>query len=66
MKFIITLFKYKGLLFYRDPRVNILKSEVIKNPAAPAVASFSARGPNLILPDIIKVLCMFQGSHTVM
>ncbi|KAL6204524.1 hypothetical protein ACLB2K_021791 [Fragaria x ananassa] len=38
----------------RDPRVNILKSEVIKNPAAPAVASFSARGPNLILPDIIK------------
>ncbi|KAM5583483.1 subtilisin-like protease SBT4.6 [Rosa sericea] len=38
----------------RDPRVNIIKSEVIKNPAAPAVASFSARGPNLILPDIIK------------
>ncbi|KAK9940638.1 hypothetical protein M0R45_017288 [Rubus argutus] len=38
----------------RDPRVNILKSEVIKNPAAPLVASFSARGPNLILPNIIK------------
>ncbi|KAL6195510.1 hypothetical protein ACLB2K_031129 [Fragaria x ananassa] len=38
----------------RDPRVNILKSEVIKNAAAPAVASFSARGSNLILPDIIK------------
>ena len=35
--------------------MNILKSEVIKNPAAPLVASFSARGPNLILPNIIKV-----------
>ncbi|TQD69617.1 hypothetical protein C1H46_044850 [Malus baccata] len=39
----------------RDPRANILKSEVIKDLVAPVVASFSACGPNLILPDIIKV-----------
>ncbi|KAM1229550.1 hypothetical protein EV1_039450 [Malus domestica] len=33
---------------------NILKSEVIKDLAAPTVASFSSRGPNNILPEIIK------------
>ncbi|KAM1698082.1 hypothetical protein TB2_028931 [Malus domestica] len=38
----------------RDPRANILKSEVIKDLVAPVVASFSTHGPNLILPDIIK------------
>lgn len=38
----------------RDPQANILKSEVIKDLVAPIVASLSARGPNLILPDIIK------------
>lgn len=43
------------LVFYRDPQGTILKSEAINNPAAPLVALFSSRGPNLILPDIIKV-----------
>ncbi|XP_021833688.1 subtilisin-like protease SBT4.3 [Prunus avium] len=38
----------------RDPQGTILKSEAINNPAAPLVALFSSRGPNLILPDIIK------------
>ncbi|XP_021833692.1 subtilisin-like protease SBT4.3 isoform X2 [Prunus avium] len=38
----------------RDPQANILKSEVIKDLVAPVVASLSARGPNLILPNIIK------------
>ncbi|BFG34048.1 hypothetical protein CerSpe_203220 [Prunus speciosa] len=38
----------------RDPQANILKSEVIKDLVAPIVASLSARGPNLILPNIIK------------
>ncbi|XP_034221169.1 subtilisin-like protease SBT4.3 [Prunus dulcis] len=38
----------------RDPQANLLKSEVIKDLVAPIVASLSARGPNLILPDIIK------------
>ncbi|KAM1276870.1 hypothetical protein ACFX13_030035 [Malus domestica] len=37
-----------------DPRAKILKSDAIKDPSAPAVTSFSSRGPNLILPDIIK------------
>ncbi|KAM1263429.1 hypothetical protein ACFX2G_029047 [Malus domestica] len=36
------------------PRANILKSEAIKDLAAPIVASFSSRGPNFILPEIIK------------
>ncbi|KAK9912856.1 hypothetical protein M0R45_036691 [Rubus argutus] len=38
----------------KDPRANILKSEDIKDPCAPVVASFSSRGPNQILPEIIK------------
>ncbi|ONI00108.1 hypothetical protein PRUPE_6G067700 [Prunus persica] len=38
----------------RDPQGTILKSEHIKDPAAPHVAFFSSRGPNLILPEIIK------------
>ncbi|XP_068344257.1 subtilisin-like protease SBT4.6 [Pyrus communis] len=36
------------------PRAKLLKSEVIKDLAAPAVASFSSRGPNRILFEIIK------------
>ncbi|XP_008245822.1 PREDICTED: subtilisin-like protease SBT4.4 [Prunus mume] len=38
----------------RNPRAKILKSEVIKDPAAPRVASFSSRGPNRIVPEILK------------
>ncbi|CAN6567137.1 unnamed protein product [Malus baccata var. baccata] len=37
-----------------NPRANIVKSEVIKDPTAPSVASFSSRGPNPILPEILK------------
>ncbi|KAM1703211.1 hypothetical protein TB2_027988 [Malus domestica] len=36
------------------PRAKLLKSEVIKDLAAPTVASFSSRGPNRILFEIIK------------
>ncbi|KAM1049356.1 hypothetical protein ACFX2C_028467 [Malus domestica] len=36
------------------PLAKLLKSEVIKDLAAPTVASFSSRGPNRILFDIIK------------
>ncbi|KAL6275760.1 hypothetical protein ACE6H2_019361 [Prunus campanulata] len=50
--------EYNEVLSYmnstRDPQANILKSEVIKDLVAPIVASLSARGPNLILPNIIK------------
>ncbi|XP_024197461.2 subtilisin-like protease SBT4.3 [Rosa chinensis] len=38
----------------KDPRVNILRSEEERDTDAPVVASFSSRGPNLILPEIIK------------
>lgn len=47
-------------MFYRDPQANIFKSEVIKDPDAHTVAYFSSRGPNIILPDIIKVNVSFH------
>ncbi|KAL6340801.1 hypothetical protein AAG906_031911 [Vitis piasezkii] len=33
----------------------ILKSEAIKDSSAPVVASFSSRGPNSVIPEIMKV-----------
>ncbi|KAM2497941.1 hypothetical protein PS1_040260 [Malus domestica] len=38
----------------KDPQADILQSEVIKDDTAPVVVSFSSRGPNPILPAIIK------------
>ncbi|XP_061998862.1 subtilisin-like protease SBT4.3 [Rosa rugosa] len=38
----------------KHPRANILRSEIIKDDFAPMVASFSSRGPNKFLPEIIK------------
>uniref|UniRef100_A0A7N0UIX1 Uncharacterized protein n=1 Tax=Kalanchoe fedtschenkoi TaxID=63787 RepID=A0A7N0UIX1_KALFE len=38
----------------RKPKATILKSVAAKNPSAPSVASFSARGPNRDLPEINK------------
>lgn len=35
--------------------MKILTSETIKNLDAPKVASFSSKGPNDIIPDILKV-----------
>ena len=43
------------LCVYRKPSANILKSEAIKDHVAPQVASFSSRGPNPIISDILKV-----------
>ncbi|XP_019056322.1 PREDICTED: subtilisin-like protease SBT4.5 [Tarenaya hassleriana] len=37
-----------------DPKVSILKSDTSMNETAPVVASFSSRGPNTIIPDILK------------
>ncbi|EOY34208.1 Subtilase family protein, putative [Theobroma cacao] len=37
-----------------QPKAEILKSETIKDSAAPMVAPFSSRGPNFIVPDILK------------
>jgi len=39
----------------RAPVANILKSESINDTSAPVVASFSARGPNSVAADILKV-----------
>ncbi|KAK4479772.1 hypothetical protein RD792_015307 [Penstemon davidsonii] len=38
----------------KAPKVDILPSESIQNLDAPRVATFSSRGPNLIIPDILK------------
>ncbi|XP_024934466.3 subtilisin-like protease SBT4.4 [Ziziphus jujuba] len=38
----------------KNAHANILKSEVITDSAAPRVASFSSRGPNLITREILK------------
>ncbi|XP_019053282.1 PREDICTED: subtilisin-like protease SBT4.3 isoform X1 [Nelumbo nucifera] len=38
----------------RNPQANILKSEAIHDSIAPVVASFSSRGPNVIIAEIIK------------
>ncbi|KAI4313540.1 hypothetical protein L6164_026513 [Bauhinia variegata] len=38
----------------RDPTATIFRSEEVKNTLAPAVVSFSSRGPNRLTPDILK------------
>ncbi|KAK4479763.1 hypothetical protein RD792_015298 [Penstemon davidsonii] len=38
----------------KDPKVDILTSESIRNLDAPRVASFSSKGPNSIIPNILK------------
>ncbi|OMO66731.1 hypothetical protein COLO4_30413 [Corchorus olitorius] len=38
----------------KKPEAGILKSEVIEDATAPIVANFSSRGPNFIVPDILK------------
>ncbi|CBI16046.3 unnamed protein product, partial [Vitis vinifera] len=42
------------ILLYRNLHAKILKSESIKDNSAPVVASFSSRGPNKIIPEIMK------------
>lgn len=42
-------------MFIRNPLANILKSEEIHDSEAPVVNYFSSRGPNRIIPEILKV-----------
>ncbi|KAK4857184.1 hypothetical protein QYF36_025445 [Acer negundo] len=50
--------EYNAVLSYKNstknPLAEILKSETIKDSAAPIVTRFSARGPNVIVPEILK------------
>ncbi|KAI3982820.1 hypothetical protein MKX01_010303 [Papaver californicum] len=45
----------------RNPVATILKTESIRDYRAPMVVSFSSRGPNRIIPDIIKPDIMAPG-----
>ncbi|KAI3951470.1 hypothetical protein MKW92_016605 [Papaver armeniacum] len=45
-----------------NPVATILKTESIRDHRAPMVASFSSRGPNSIMPDIIKPNIMAPGA----
>ncbi|XP_016727050.1 subtilisin-like protease SBT4.5 [Gossypium hirsutum] len=38
----------------KQPKAKILRSETITDKFAPIVASFSSKGPNFIVPDILK------------
>ncbi|TYH04396.1 hypothetical protein ES288_A08G002900v1 [Gossypium darwinii] len=38
----------------KQPKAEILRSETITDKSAPIVASFSSKGPNFIVPDILK------------
>ncbi|XVF68657.1 hypothetical protein PTKIN_Ptkin11bG0019000 [Pterospermum kingtungense] len=38
----------------KQPVAEILRTEAIKDPSAPVIAPFSSRGPNIIVPDILK------------
>ncbi|XP_027345302.1 subtilisin-like protease SBT4.3 [Abrus precatorius] len=38
----------------RDPKLEILKGETIVDHTAPIMADFSSRGPNAIVPEILK------------
>ncbi|KAK1583335.1 hypothetical protein Q3G72_022858 [Acer saccharum] len=50
--------EYNAILSYknstRNPQAEILKSEAIKNSTAPVVTKFSSRGPNSLVPEILK------------
>ena len=55
-RYMIPQLTFHGHVFFRNPQGSILKSETTKDAHAPVVASFSSRGPNSILEDILKVM----------
>ncbi|XP_044483561.1 subtilisin-like protease SBT4.3 [Mangifera indica] len=54
----VTSEDYDSIISYmnstKNPQAEILKTESIKDSDAPIVAAFSSRGPNTILPEILK------------
>ncbi|XP_019085742.1 PREDICTED: subtilisin-like protease SBT4.5 [Camelina sativa] len=59
--------EYNTVLSYmnstKNPKAAVLKSETIFNQKAPVVASYSSRGPNTIIPDILKPDITAPGSE---
>ncbi|KAL5817063.1 hypothetical protein ACOSQ3_025441 [Xanthoceras sorbifolium] len=59
--------EYNAVLSYKNsttnPQAEILKSETIEDSAAPVVIGFSSRGPNLLVPEIIKPDISAPGVH---
>ncbi|KAI4313543.1 hypothetical protein L6164_026515 [Bauhinia variegata] len=49
----------------RNPTATIFKSEEVKNTLAPAVVSFSSRGPNRLTPDILKPDLVAPGVYVL-
>ncbi|KAI4313538.1 hypothetical protein L6164_026511 [Bauhinia variegata] len=47
----------------RNATATIYRSEEVKDTSAPAVFSFSSRGPNLVTPDILKPDLVAPGVH---
>ncbi|CAH2065151.1 unnamed protein product [Thlaspi arvense] len=45
------------------PKAAVLRSETIFNQKAPVIASYSSRGPNTIIPDILKPDITAPGSE---
>ncbi|KAL9294094.1 putative cucumisin [Arabidopsis thaliana] len=58
---------YNTVLSYmnstKNPKAAVLKSETIFNQRAPVVGSYSSRGPNTIIPDILKPDITAPGSE---
>ncbi|XP_056843900.1 subtilisin-like protease SBT4.5 isoform X3 [Raphanus sativus] len=49
----------------KNPIAAVLKSETVFNQKAPVVASYSSRGPNPIVPDILKPDITAPGSEII-
>ncbi|KAI4313539.1 hypothetical protein L6164_026512 [Bauhinia variegata] len=49
----------------RNPTATIFRSEEVKNTLAPAVVSFSSRGPNRLTPDILKPDLVAPGVYVL-
>ncbi|KAI4313550.1 hypothetical protein L6164_026520 [Bauhinia variegata] len=49
----------------RNPTATIFRSKEVKNTLAPAVVSFSSRGPNRLTPDILKPDLVAPGVYVL-